>query len=335
MEKFTLDKLPQRVLRRIDLETAFMASRLIIAAERFQVFRELQGKKLPADKIGKKLKIHKKYLTTFLDSLVSMGLLVKEEDVYGNSALAEKYFVRERSIYWTRQFSKECVEAFEAYTELEKVLSSGDISHTLKREKKKNYLVTMKEDKDTAKDFTQMLFYYHQPDAEALAEYLNLEGKKAILDVGGGSGVMSIALVKKNPNVRACIMDIDPVCRIAEENIRNAGLSQRISAISGDFHKGLPEGFDVIMCCDIGRIPEELVREAYKRLPSEGLIVLVDRYLSKDRTEPLDRLLYQFEGSGFGTETGEEMVDLLKDCGFKNTNMDKLVNDVWVITGKK
>jgi len=335
MEKFTLNKLPQKVLETIDLETAFMASRLIIAAERFQVFRELHGKKLPAYRIGKRLKIHKKYLTIFLDALVSMGLLVKEGDVYGNSALAEKYFIKERSIYWTRQFSKECVGAYEAYTVLERVLSSGKISHAVKRAKKKNYLETMKEDKDEAKDFTQMLFYCHQPDAEALAEYLDLEKRKTILDVGGGSGVMSIALVNKNPNVRACIMDIEPVCRIAKENINSAGLSHRISVISGDFRKGIPEGSDVIMCCDIGRVSKELVREAYRRLPSEGMIVLVDRYLSNDRTDPLDRLLYQFEGSGFGVETREEMIELLRDCGFKNTNMDRLINDVWVITGRR
>jgi len=335
MEKLTLDKLPHKVLKKIDLETSFMASRLIIAAERFQVFRELHGKKLPANEIGKNLKIGKRYLTIFLDALVSMGLLVKEEDVYMNSALAEKYFISERSIYWTRQFSKECVEAYEAYAELENVLSSGEISHAIKRTMKKNYLEKMEEDREEAKNFTQMLFYYHQPVAEALAEYLNLKEKQAVLDVGGGSGVMSISLAKKNLNLRACIMDIEPVCRIAEENINNAGLSHRISLIPGDFRKGLPEGFDVIMCCDIGSVPKELIREAYKRLPSRGMIVMVDRYLSNDRTEPLDRLLYQFEGSEFGMETREEMIELLKDCGFKNTNMDKLINDTWVITGMK
>ncbi len=61
MEKFTLNKLPKKVLEKIDVETAFMASRIIIAAERFQVFRELHRKKLPAHKIGKSLKIHKKF----------------------------------------------------------------------------------------------------------------------------------------------------------------------------------------------------------------------------------------------------------------------------------
>lgn len=335
MEKFTLDKLPKKVLEKIELETAFMASRLIVAAERFQLFRKLQGKKLPADEIGNMLKIHETYLRIFLDALVSMQLLEKEEDVYWNSALAEKYFIEQRSIFWTRQFSKECVEAFEAYTILEKVLSTGEVSHAIDRANKINYLESMAKDKDEARDFTQMLFHFHKPEAEALADYLDLKEKQAILDVGGGSGVMSIALVEKNPHIRACVMDIDPVCRIAQENINVTDFTNRMSVLPGDFNEGLPSGYDVIMCCDIGRVPREIAEEAYRRLTSEGMIVLVDRFLSNDRTDPLDRLLLQFEGSGFRTETRYEIIDLLKDCGFKKIRKYKLISDVWVITGTK
>jgi tRNA A58 N-methylase Trm61 len=335
MEKLTLDKLPQEVLAKIDLETAFMASRLVVAAERFQIFRKLHGKRLCAVEIGEILKIHETFLRVFLNALVSMGLLEKEGDTYWNSALTEKYFVEERSVYWTRQFSKECVEAYEAYSVLEKVLGTGEVSCAVERANKKNYLETMKRDRDVARDFTQMLFHSHKAESEALANALDLRGSQAILDVGGGSGIMSMALVKKNPHIRACVMDIESVCRVALENINNAGLASRMSVLPGDFHAGLPDGFDVILFCDIGRIPREIVEESFKCLTSGGKIVLVDRFISEDRTEPLNRLLYQLEGSGFGTETKEEIIDLLKDCGFQKTSKDKLINDVWVITGMK
>ncbi len=328
MEKFTLDKLPPWVLEKIDLETAFKASRLVIAAERLRLFRLLHGKGLAEDEIGKKLKIHRRYTAVFLDALVSMGLLVKKGKVYRNSALAEKYFVKERPIYWTRQYSRECSKAFEAYSSLEKVLLSGDISHA-------NYLEAMKDDAEEAEDFTQMLFYYHQPEAEALAAYLDLEKMSRILDAGGGSGVMSIALLKKNPKLEASILDIEPVCRIAKKNICSAGLSDRMDVIPGDFHKGMPKGYDVIMLCDVGKVSEGLLKEAYRRLPPGGMIVLVDRFLSNDRTEPLDRLLSQFEGSSFGMETGEEMVKLVKKSGFGEVRMKQLINDTWVITATK
>ncbi|NIM90934.1 MAG: methyltransferase, partial [Candidatus Aminicenantes bacterium] len=228
MERLTLDKLPRKILAKMDLETAFMASRLTITAERLQLFRELHGKMLSAARIGKKLKIHQRYLLFFLDALVSMGLLRKKEDLYWNSTLADKYFVRERPIYWTRQFSAEGVEVFEAFTVLEKILRTGKDTWTIRKRKKQNYVESMRKHPEEARDFTQMLFHYHKADAEALAKYLDLSKAQAILDVGGGSGVMSIALAKANPNLRACILDIELVCQIARENIRNAGLSHRI-----------------------------------------------------------------------------------------------------------
>ena len=328
MEKFTLDKLSPGVRRKIDLETAFKASRLVIAAERLRLFRLLHGKRLAENEIGKNLKIHRRYLAVFLDALVSMGLLVKKGKVYRNSSLAEKYFVKERPIYWTRQFSRECSRAYDAYSSLEKVLLSGDISHT-------NYLEAMRYDAEEAEDFTQMLFYYHQPEAEALAAYLDLAKRSRVLDAGGGSGVMSIALLKKNPKLEASILDIEPVCGIAKKNIRSAGLSDRMDVIPGDFHKGMPEGYDVIMFCDIGKISGGLLKEACRRLPPGGMIVLVDRFLSTDRTEPLDRLLSQFEGSSFGMETGEEMVMLVKESGFREVRTKQLINETWVITGTR
>lgn len=66
------------------------------------------------------------------------------------------------------------------------------------------------------------------------------------------------------------------------------------------------------MCCDIGPIPKRLLRMAYKRLPREGIVVLVDRFLSEDRTEPLDRIMNQFVGAEFGIETQRDVAEMLR-----------------------
>lgn len=335
MEQLTLDKLPKQVLAKIDIQRAFMISRLIVAAERLQVFRLLHGRRMKADAIGRALRVHKFYLKAFLNTLVSLNLLRKAKDTYSNAPLAEKYFIAERSIYWTRQYSKECVQAYEALTMLEKMLASGRSYRSVKRLKKPSYTEVMKRDRHQAEDFTQMLFHLHRDDAEALANYLDLSERRAVLDVGGGSGVMSIALAKKNPHLRAVILDIAPVCEIAAENIRRAGLSGRVGTLAGDMRHRLPVGYDVIMFCDIGEVPKQLLRNAYKSLPANGLIVLVDRYLSKDGTQPLDRLVSQFEGSSFPRETWADMVEAVKGCGFRAVKSRNVHRDLWFIVGIK
>jgi predicted O-methyltransferase YrrM len=290
---------------------------------------------MTAEAIGRVLKIHDHYLTPLLKSLVSVGLLRTANHRYGNTSLAEKYFIEERSIYWTRQFSAECVQDYEALTVLEKTLASGKNYSTIKRLKKRDYVESMKRNPRQAEDFTQMLFYLHQNDAEALASYLDLSHHRRVLDVAGGSGVMSIALAKKNPHLRAAILDIAPVCEIASDNVRRAGLARRIATLPGDIREALPKGYDVILLCDLGDRSRQLLKNAYHSLPPNGLVVLADRYLADNGTKPLDRLLEYFVGSSFGLATRAVMVEAVKACGFRAVRARNVYRDVWYITGVK
>ena len=335
MERPTLDKFPASVLAQIDIQTAFIVSRLIIAAERIQIFRALHSKDMTAETIGRTLGIHKLYLKPFLCSLVSLGLLRATNKGYRNTRFTEKYFIGERSIHWTRQYSRECVEAYHTLTTLEKALVSGRRYESIKGLKKHNYLESMKRDKHEAEDFTQMLFYLHQGDAGALANYLDLSTHRAVLDVGGGSGVMSIALVNKNPHLNACILDIAPVCKIAAKNVKRARLSRQIRTLVGDIRQSLPRGFDVVLFCDIGAVSMQNLRNAYHCLPAKGLLVLADRYLTDGGTKPLDRLVEHFVGSSFGLATRGDMVQAVKSCGFQGVTAKNAYRDLWFITGTK
>lgn len=335
MELLTLDKFPPKVLAGIDVQRAFLLSRLIIAAERLQLFRVLHGKRMKAATIGRALNLHQTCLHSFLNSFVSLGLLHKKADTYWNSRLAEKYFIQERSIYWTRQYSRECVRDYEALTVLEEALASGQSCATIQGLNTPTYIDTMKRDRREAEDFTQMLFHFHHDDAEALAKHLDLSRRRAVLDVGGGSGVMSIALAKRYPRLRACVLDLETVCEIAAGNIKRAKLAKRVTTRAGDIREPLPTGYDVILFCDIGRVTEQHLRNAYDALPAGGMAVAVDRYFSDDGTKPLDRLLSSFAGSSFPMATRTEMVARLRSCDFESAKAKKVHRDLWCISGIK
>ena len=84
MQKFTLDKLPKKVLAKIDVQTAFMASRCVIAAEQLKLFRKLEGKELTAATIGRLTGIKGWRQKAFLAALMSLGLLKKRGEVAGD-----------------------------------------------------------------------------------------------------------------------------------------------------------------------------------------------------------------------------------------------------------
>ena len=331
MESPTLDKFPKGILSGIDIQRAFIASRLIIAAERLQVFRFLGEKRRTADEVRAALHIHADHLGPFLNALAALGLLSRRGRTYGNSPFADEYFVKQRSIYWTRQYSAECVEDYDALAGLEHTLASGKRS----RPKGLGYVERMQRDRRRAGDFTQMLFHLHQEDAEALAGYLNLARYRAVLDVAGGSGVMSIALARRYPHLKATILDIAPVCAVAAGNVRRAGLSDRVTTVAGDIRRALPKCHDVVLLCDIGAISAAMLSRAWRSLPSGGLLVLADRYLSADGLRPVDRLLDHFVGSSFGLATWRDMVAAVRSCRFRRVRARNVYRDVWFVTGTK
>jgi len=157
--------------------------------------------------------------------------LKKTGGLYANTRLANKHFIRARSIDWTRLWSNECAKDYEALTVLEEVITSGrGWQEVLGKTRKSDYELA-REDPRWARDFTYALYDIDKPDAKIPANNLDLSSYRSLLDVGGGSGVMSFALVRAYPRLKACILDFKFVCDAAKEIIRKERLSRRVKAM--------------------------------------------------------------------------------------------------------
>ena len=335
MTELTLDKLPKKILARIDLQTAFMISRCVVAAEKLQVFRKLHGKKLSAPAIGRMIGIRGWRIEAFLAALVSVGLLKKTDKLYSNTALTDKYYVRERSIFCTRRFSEECRREYQAFSVLEEMLTTEKSYASILGIESRDYVEEMKRNPQWAHDFTHMLYHYHLPHAKALAQNLDLSNYRSVLDVGGGSGVMSIALVRRYKHLKACVLDIEPVVHVAKKIIRRERLTRRIDTVIGDMTKHIPEGCDVVMFCDAELGGIDTLQMACDSLPPGGLVVLVEDYSSDDWTVPLYRLMWQLRSNSLWLRTWRQMRVMLRKSGFKAITSRRIYKDTWLITGRK
>jgi hypothetical protein len=335
LTELTLDKLPKRILARIDLQTAFMISRCVVAAEKLQVFRKLHGKKLSAPTIGRMIGVRGWRTEAFLAALVSVGLLKKTGKLYANTALTNKYFVRERSIFWTRVFSEECRREYQAFSVLEEMLTTEQSYASILGIEPRDYINEMKRNPRWAHDFTHMLYYHHLPHAKALAENLDLSNYRSVLDVGGGSGVMSMAPVRRYKHLKACVLDIEPVIHVAKKIIRRERLTGRIDTMVGDMTKHIPDGYDVVMFCDAELGGVNTLKMAYDSLPQGGLVVLVEDYSSDDWTVPLYRLMWQLRSNSFWLRSWRQMVVMLRKSGFTAIRSRRIYRDTWLITGRK
>ena len=114
-------KFPKGVLANTDIQTAF-----IISLSGYRS-REASGLPCPAWKendvrCNRDVSQDPQILPEDVLGLARIaGVAAKGEREYWNTPFAEKYFIRERSIYWTRQYSKECVRCVRAAYSADKV----------------------------------------------------------------------------------------------------------------------------------------------------------------------------------------------------------------------
>ncbi len=335
MSNLTLDKLSRKVLAGIDLQQAFISSRFVIAAERLQIFRKLHGKELSAAAICKQAGLQSKYGELFLDVLVKLDLLKKRKTLYRLSALAQKYFIKERSIYWTRLFSAECINYYMAFSVLEEIVTTGrDYRKILGVDHKSDYQ-RLQDDPQWASDFTYLLYHLHKPNAKALADNLDLSGYCNLLDIGGGSGVASMALVRANPDLKACVYDFDLVCRTAKKLISKERLSARIKTCAGDMNKHIPKGYDVIMFWDVGQIKKSVIKRAYRDLPAGGMIVMGSGIISTKKQSSLNLLMRQFISTVPEAPMLRDVLGSLREVGFKALKHRRIPTGELLITGRK
>jgi SAM-dependent methyltransferase len=139
-----------------------------------------------------------------------------------------------------------------------------------------DYVQRMAEDPERARIFTRMLYELHRDLAETLAAALEVGGARRLLDIGGGSGVMSLALLRRHPGLSAVVADIETVCaagrRIAAEN----GMEDRITYRATDLSGPLPSGFDLVLECDVGLYTEALFARVREALNEGGRFLIAD-----------------------------------------------------------
>lgn len=162
----------------------------------------------------------------------------------------------------------------------------------------KDGLDSAMEEDASARHFTLMLAGRAKNIAPVLAERVDLSSANRLLDIGGGTGLYSIAFLQRYPKLRAIVFDRPAVLKVAAEFAQQYGVGERLECVAGDmFADSLPTDSNVHLLSnvlhdwDISEC-QRLVAKSAAALPTGGRLLIHDAFLHDDHSGPLYPALF-------------------------------------------
>jgi SAM-dependent methyltransferase len=289
------------------------------------LFWLLAEKRLSASEDAESLNIPLNRCHHWLQLLCNLGLLEDGVDGYAPSGVAREMILNAQSRDFWAFHAREDRKRFMCVRDLAlnfgKPMSAWEAPNMIPPD----YFQQIRESPSYATQFTRMLYEIHIPLAEQLANLIDLRRVDRLPDLGGGSGVVSFALLHRRQELTSVVLDVEAVCRVGREIASETRLEKRITYLAADLlHDDLPIGFDMVMLCDVGLFDEMLFHKIHRALHTDGRLVVVDKFAPTRTDAPPSRLSGAFLTSlhypaqSISFTTVEMVQSQLQEAGFRD-----------------
>jgi ubiquinone/menaquinone biosynthesis C-methylase UbiE len=301
---------------------AYLPAAALGAALELELFWQLEGVHQSAAAIAENLDIPLVRCQHWLEYLLEMDLLVKSPDGFMCSPTTQAVIIESRSKDTWSILAGEARERLPAVQNLaDNIHEKGSVWAKLGLEPP-DYAAKLDENPDHARQFTRMLYELHQAEAQDLADKLDLSDVGQMLDLGGGSGVMSYPLLRRYPHLNVVVFDQANVCNAGREIAVELALEDRIRFLPGNFLEDeLPGEYDLILESDVGVYTEQLFKKLFKALKPDGRLVILDYSFETQSASRLQlagrQLFHSLEDPDYSFETVNEIKTMLAHAGFR------------------
>jgi ubiquinone/menaquinone biosynthesis C-methylase UbiE len=266
------------------------------------VFTQLAAGPKNSAAIAKEAQIPMNRVTTLMTALTSIGLVDREEEgeIYSNSPGAEAFLAKgakyEFGDYLRYQIDQ---QMYPFLGQLNEVLDGS-----LDPDAVDSYQHWMS-DPEQASIYCEAQHAGSLGPGRTLTRLVDLSAAKTLLDVGGGTGAMSIRLLEAFPNLASTIIDFPNVAEIGWQFISSAGMVNRIRYIpSNALTAEWPKEQDAILMSYLfsgipGSEVPRLVEYAFDCLAAGGSFMVHDFMVEDDRTGPPMAALWQLQHMAF------------------------------------
>jgi O-methyltransferase domain/Dimerisation domain len=331
---------PDQILQ---IGMGFLASKTLLSAVEMEVFTELAHHPENLETLSGRLGLHPRSARDFLDALVALGLLTRQNGAYANTPEADIFLDKHKPSYIGGILEMANKRLYGHWSHLTTALRTGE-NQNESAGGGEDPFAALYADPTRLKGFLRAMTGISRGANVTIAAQFPWADYKTAADCGTAQGDLIVQVALKNPHLTGIGFDLPEVAPIFEEYVEANALSSRVRFQPGSFFTDPLPKVDVIMMGHIlhdWNLDEKrmLIRKVYEALPAGGAFIAYDSLIDDDRSKNAFGLLMSLnmliETPGGFDYTGADCVGWLKEAGFSKTRVEHLVGADSMVVGIK
>lgn len=321
----------EALTRLLDLGVGYCVSQTFFAACNLGVFEELSKGPATAEELSQKIRVHPVGCRRLLMALEHLELVERENERFRNSELGS--YCTSKAPVNLAVLSGAGTPFYHMFEFLEDALKEyGPRWNQALGASSEDVFGALYADPARLRQFAELMNAMSIPEGEEVARRFDFTPHQCVMDVAGGPGGIAVQIGVRHPHLRGIIMDMAPVCRVAEEYIQACGLGGRFTTAAADLFAGpYPQGADVLV---LGHILHDwsddncrkILRNCFETLPARGVLLVSEKALNDDFSGTkwalmLDLSMLVVCESGARERSGAEYRSLLEEAGFRDVEI--------------
>jgi predicted TPR repeat methyltransferase len=264
-------------------------TKLLLTGIELHIFNYLCAP-ISAEEVADAIHTHPQNTAVFLDGLTAINLVQKHQSLYQNTLLAQAFLVEDSSTYLGHllTFMARMDTALEHLTTLVKEGPTSQPSTPRFSEDLLTQAAAMMVNVERAGDAQHIVNIVSK-----LPEFPSFQ---KMLDLGGGPGLIGMAIVDAHPTMKGVIFDLPPVIQVAQKYITQYSMEKRMEVSGGDFNRdNLGEGYDLVVTSNalqFAQTIDAVMTKILDALNSGGVCVSIFGFgHTHERTKPENLVL--------------------------------------------
>lgn len=280
---------------------SFMASKALFAGLHVDLFTALSEGPMAPEALAEAVGVPENRIAILTTALVGIGVLVTDDEGRIANAPAAESFLSRKSKYDFGDYLRYQIDR-QMYPFLLQL--NAVMKDELPDEAIASYHHWMA-DEEQASVYSESQHAGSLGPGRTLARMVDLSNARTLLDVGGGTGAMTISLCNAYPELSATIIDFPNVAEIGWRFVTEAGLVDRVRYIPGNATTAAWPGNQdaILMSYLMSGVPGDqvgkLIDDAYAALAPGGTLMVHDFMVEDDGEGPALAALWQLQHMAF------------------------------------